>query len=105
MESIEALFQMVTLSESKQHTVSKILSLLAPDILTTWLEKLQIKDARIAGTFYAELASRLAYSDFVALYEALGYDFDQPGIWKDWWCYGAEHCKRQSGYTCDPKAC
>lgn len=106
MQEHEELFSKVKeVSEGAKHTITKILSGLDKEVVKNWLDKLKVNDGRVAGTFYSDIGARLTFNEFVALYEALGYDFGQMSVWKDWWCYGAEGCKRQNGYTCDPNRC
>ena len=105
MKRIEPLLKDVSLSEADHHAVQKVLSGVEPEIVKAWVEKLQIRDGKVIGTFYSELGARLPFNGFVALYKALGYDFNAMDVWMDWWCYGAEGCKRQPGYTCDPDNC
>ena len=93
------------LPEESLTTISRILSTVAPGVLSKWLQKVAVKDGKITGTYYADIKAELSEKDFVSLYEALGYDFNIRNIWQDWWCYGALGCTRQDGYTCDTDTC
>lgn len=105
MSQVESLLQTLQISESSKHVVSKVFSKLDEEELSTWFEKLHVKDGKVVGTFYSDIGAKLAFNDFIALYQALGYDFAKIGIWRDWWCYGALGCTSQPGYTCNPDAC
>lgn len=105
MSQMELLLQNFEASESSKNIISKVLSKLDEKDLSAWSDKLKIKDGKVIGTFYSDIGAKLPFNDFVALYEALGYDFGQMDIWRDWWCYGALGCTSQPGYTCNPNAC
>ena len=105
MGKLEDAIQSLIVSPEARHTISRILSRLDEPLLKSWLDKLQIKEGRVFSTFYSELGSRLSFNDFVALYQALDYDFNKMSLWQDWRCYGAEGCKREAGWTCDPDRC
>lgn len=105
MLQIESLLQNLQASESSKEIISKVLSKLDPEVVSAWSEKIQIKNGKITGTFYSDLGTNLPFNDFVALYEALGYDFDKMALWRDWWCYGSAGCTSQPGYTCNTDVC
>ncbi|MDP1946660.1 MAG: hypothetical protein Q8L77_04085 [Nitrospirota bacterium] len=105
MTELDKFLQSIDRPEKSVATISKILSALKPQVLLAWLAKAAVKDRKIAGTYYAEIENNLSAEEFVALYEALGYDFKSRDIWRDWWCYGSVGCTRQSGYTCNTGTC
>lgn len=104
MQNIEKTFEAVSLAPEAKRQISQLLKNTEPAIVQSWLDGLTIKDRKIAGTYYADLGAKLPYSDFVALYKAIGYDFARLEAWQDWKCYDGG-CQRKDGFSCDPSSC
>jgi len=103
--NLDLLFTKVELSRDAQNVITRVLSGIDEKLASEWVEKLAITEGRIGGTYYADIEALVSTEDFKALYEALGYDFDQRAVWQNWWCYGALGCTQQTGYTCDTSKC
>jgi hypothetical protein len=102
---LNSFFDLISTTEESRQKIFKILVSLDAEILKDWLNKLQTKNGKLAGTYYEELAKVLSFRNFVALYEALGYNFEEQGHWMNMWCYGSQGCVSQKGYTCSPQTC
>lgn len=102
---LNSFFDLISTTEESRQKIFKILVSLDAEILKDWLNKLQTKNGKLAGTYYEELAEVLSFRNFVALYEALGYNFEEQGHWMNMWCYGSQGCVFQKGYTCSPQTC
>ena len=105
MDTIKSLLDALDVSPGAKHAISQVLSRVESDLVIAWIAKVQIRNRKVAGTFYSDLGAKVPFNDFVALYEALGYDFTKMDIWQDWWCNGALGCERRPGYTCNTATC
>jgi hypothetical protein len=99
--------QIRELSTESKSAIGEILATILPEEAAMWIEKLNIKDGRLHGTYYIDIASVLTYENFIRLYEALGYTF-KPQDWQNSRCEysaGSFSCVYDYGYTCDPNSC
>jgi hypothetical protein len=92
------------LSKGKMNTVLRTLEKLPENVRRDWLNKLKIKGGKLQGTYYAGIGAVLPYNDFVALYQAIGYDFSTLDAWQDYIC-GPNGCQWNPGFSCDPNSC
>ena len=95
------------LASEQKHIVESILERVSPSDATAWIDKLVVRDGRIAGTYFGDLAKLLCYEDFVNLYTAIGYNMTLAGF--GYICGDPQnitpHCIQLDGYTCDPLSC
>lgn len=104
MVAIETFLEKLTIQNTSKERIREVLNSLDQDTVSAWTEKVAIKDGKVAGTYYADIGSKLSFIDFVDLYKSLGYDFDQMSHWKDHYC-GFNGCERFHGYSCNTKTC
>ena len=104
-EQLNNFLENISRPEGSITTISKILCRLEPQLVSSWLSGVSVKDGKITGTYYAEIKEKLSDEEFDSLYEALGYDLGTRDIWRDWWCYGALGCTSKTGYTCNTSTC
>ena len=85
--------------------IRQCLGKLMDDDAATWINQVKITNRKVAGTRYKEIGFLLPFNDFFALYEALGYDFGQLAIWKDWYCGMYAPCTASPGNSCNTDTC
>jgi len=99
---------LTTISEDNHSIIDSILSKVDSSTLGDWLEKVKVQDGGIHETYYAGLAEKLSFNDFLALYNALGYKFEPP-IFLDKVCNASnparQFCEYRRDYTCNSNTC